>query len=225
MSDDAGASPANELCELLRLEQDAARAYAAALEHLGTDAYRAAVERFIDEHTRHIDELTRLVRGYGGRSAEPIGAPPGPFERAVRAVDARGGDAAILATLKRGERAGRDRYRRAVRPHHGPEIAAVLRRAANDEAAHYSWTLEALDDLAAAEAAARAERLLDGLATRLGYVSRAVRFRANAAAGGATRELRGEIGYHPMRAALVALVVGLAAAVVVGARTADSGGV
>ncbi|HET7456128.1 MAG TPA: ferritin-like domain-containing protein [Gemmatimonadaceae bacterium] len=208
-----------ELNDLLAFDLDAAGAYEAALERLESPAFRLVIERFAEDHARHADELTRLVRGYDGRPAAAAAGSDGPFTAAVRSLRSGAGDREVILALKAGERAGRDRYRRAAQRGCSPEVAAVLRRASNDEAAHYVWALETLDDLAIA--ASSLERAVGAASARLVEGVRAVDRRTAALAGGTTRRIRREVGAHPLRSAIFAVSLGLVAAAVVGARPAN----
>lgn len=208
-----------ELADLLAFDLDAAGAYEAALERLESTAFRLVIERFAEDHARHADELTRLVRGYDGPPAGAAEGRDGPFTIALRSLRPGAGDREIILALKAGERAGRDRYRRAAQRGCSPEVAAVLRRASNDEAAHYVWALEALDDLAIAAGAL--ERAVGAASARLVDGVRAVDRRTSALANGTTRRLRGEVGAHPLRSAIFALSLGIVAAAVIGTRPAN----
>ena len=165
----AAAELVAELNELLRLDLDAIAAYGAAGARLRSAAYCEAVQLFTEDHERHADELTRLLRGYGGRPADEAGAVPGPFQRAVREAAKRGGDRGLLLVFKVHERRGRDRYRQASQNVYPPEVAAVLRRGTNDETAHYAWALETLDDLrfGGSAVAGRVERALESANARV----------------------------------------------------------
>lgn len=211
-----------ELNELLAFDLDACAAYTTALDRLERPAFRRVMERFADDHTRHADELTRLVRGYGGRPAEVATHGAGPFTAAVSALGQGADEVDVIQLLKAGERAGRDRYRLAAQRGGSPEVSAVLRRASNDEAAHYAWSLETLDDLATQAAPGALERTLGAASARLLHGVRAVDRRTAAMTGGSVRRLRRQLGVHPLRSAIVALSVGIVAAAVVGARQPEA---
>lgn len=216
-------SIATELNDLLRLEHDAARAYALAGARLADPRNRAAVERFAEDHERHADELTRLVRGHGMRPLDARATPPGRFELAVRAaVFERGDDRQVLRAVKASERVSRDQYRRIAQRMNGPEVAAVLRRAASDEAAHYAWALEALDDLESARVPRRVERVLGAASTAFATASHRIEARTDLLLDVARRHLTGEIGAHPLRTTLMAVGLGVVAAAVSGTRAADA---
>jgi hypothetical protein len=142
----AAAALVAELNDLLQLDYDAVAAYAIALSSLDDPGYQDAVRRFKVDHERHIDELTDLVRAYGGI---PLALPhvSGVFKTAVQAVSAAGNDAAIITAFKANEVQSRDKYRRAASKQHPPDVQGALIKAARDEQHHFSWAMRTLADL------------------------------------------------------------------------------
>jgi hypothetical protein len=135
-----------ELNDLLQLDHDAVAAYTLALKQLEDTGYQDAVRGFKADHERHIDELTELVRSYGG---VPLPMPhlSGVFKLAVQGVGAAGSDAAVIRAFKANEVQARDKYRRAASRQHPPDIQAVLIRAARDEQRHFDWAMRTLSEL------------------------------------------------------------------------------
>lgn len=138
-----------ELNDLLQLDHDAVQAYTLAIKELDNHDYQSTVRRFRGDHERHIRELTHLIRDYGGTPVDLPHIPTGVFKLAVQAVGGVGGDRAVLLAFKANERQVRDKYQLATERRHPDDVRDVLRRAADDEARHYAWALETLDDLGA----------------------------------------------------------------------------
>ena len=136
----------SELNDLLQLDYDAVAAYAIALKELNEPAYQDAVRRFKDDHERHIDELTALVRKYGGVPL-PVSHTAGAFKLAVQGAAAGADDAGVIHTFKAHEVQSRDRYRRAVSRQHPVDVQDVLIRAARDEQRHFDWAMRTLGEL------------------------------------------------------------------------------
>ncbi len=138
-----------ELNDLLQLDHDAVAAYDLALRALQSQVYRDAIVGFKADHERHIDELTRLIRDHGGVAVQLPHLPTSIFKLVVQAAGAMGrGDSSVLLAFKTNERQSRDKYRRAAeRITSDPQVAVVLGRAAADEARHYAWALQELDEL------------------------------------------------------------------------------
>ena len=203
-----------QLNDLLQLDYDAVRAYSAAIERLAAEGFRNTARRFCEDHDRHADELTRLIRSQGGTPIELHDLATGPFRLAVRSVGAFAGDRGLLLVFKAHARRVRDEYRAASRRAYPPEAAAVVRRAAADEANHYAWALEALDDLDVSRdgVAGRIERAIGAGNARVAGLVAGVERQAVAAADKARTGVNRQVGSHPMRVALVAVGVGVVVA-------------
>ncbi len=135
-----------ELNDLLQLDHDAAQAYTLAINSLETEAYKETLHQFRGDHERHIDELTQLIRSRGGVTVQ-MPHLTGAFKLAVQAAGAAGNDRSVVLAFKANERQVRDKYRRAARAPHPADVTSVLARAADDEARHYAWALETLEEL------------------------------------------------------------------------------
>ncbi len=136
------------LNDLLQLEHDALPAYALAAAGLRDAGLREALEAFRQDHLRHVGELTGLVRGRGGLPLALPHLPTGLLKLAVQASGLPGGDRGVLLAFRANEWQSREKYARAAAGggrDDDPEVADVLRRAAGDEARHYSWAVEALE--------------------------------------------------------------------------------
>jgi rubrerythrin len=151
-----------ELNDLLQLDHDAVQAYTLAISSLENPAYKETLHQFRGDHQRHVDELTQLIRARGGIAME-LPHLTGAFKLAVQAAGAAGGDRAVLLAFKANERQVRDKYRRSARASHPADVTSVLARAADDEARHYAWVLETLEDLGYDEnsVSGRAERAFE----------------------------------------------------------------
>jgi rubrerythrin len=210
-----GDSIVERLDTLLAFDRRAASAYREAAERLGSETLRRSARHFCDDHERHLDELTRLRRAYGG--GHPVAAPPAASEldgEPAREIAGLTSDRAILRTLKTLARSGRDSYRGAVKASLPAEVAAVLRRASNDETTHYAWALEMLDDLDSDRSRLRRSVgvALDESGARLGGFVEVVERRSTSAVARVREGVCAELGAHPVRAAIVALGVGMCAA-------------
>ena len=212
-----------ELNDLLRLNYDALHAYGVAIRSLRSDSYRETVTVFRADHERHIEELSQLVREYGGSPAELPHIPTGAFKLAVQAIGAAGGDRAILFAFKANERQSRDRYRSAAHRAERPEVAAVLSRHAVDEVRHYSWAMATLDDLGAGAdtISGTFERVVEIGNARMADVVESVERQALLAGDAAVHGLRGRLERYPMQTALLALGAGFLVGKLVGRERSD----
>ncbi|MET0342576.1 MAG: ferritin-like domain-containing protein [Polyangiales bacterium] len=133
------------LKNLIELDFDAMEAYDAALARLGSDAYRGPLAEFRDDHERHTEELSRVLRD-GGRTP-----PKGPDLKRLLTngkVVLAGlvSDRAILYALKSIERDSNVAYERATKNDHvPPQVRELLRAALADERRHRLWLEEQLE--------------------------------------------------------------------------------
>ncbi|HEY0777687.1 MAG TPA: DUF2383 domain-containing protein, partial [Gemmatirosa sp.] len=129
-----------DLNDLLQLDRDALTVYDLAMRELERDSFRDSVRTFRRDHERHVDELTALIRKYGGL---PLTMPhPSSVDKlALQAVgDLGGGDAHVLVAFRNNERQSRDKYLRAAQRTVWPaDVMAVIQTAASDEERHYAW--------------------------------------------------------------------------------------
>jgi hypothetical protein len=135
------------LNDLLQLEHDALPAYGLAIAGLRTGRYRDALSSFRDDHRRHVLELTRLIRQRGG---VPIGVPHVPtgiLKLMVQMAGLPGGERAVLLAFRANEWQSQMKYGRKAALETPPEVGEVLRRAAADEARHYIWAVDTLEEL------------------------------------------------------------------------------
>ena len=150
-----------DLNDLLQLDHDAVEAYTIAINLVRSDAHRDRLVAFRADHKRHIEELAALIRDRRGVAVELPHLPTGPFKLAVQAAGAFGGDAAVLLAFKANERQVRDKYARYLDRSYPTDVAAILRRAADDEEQHYRWVSDTLLQMG------HGDRSLTGMAERV----------------------------------------------------------
>lgn len=153
---EAGAGDAHIIAmlnDLLQLEHDALPAYRTAILGLRDPERRAALERFREDHLRHVDELVALIEARGGTPWRLPHLPTGLFKLALQMAGLPGGDRAILLAFKANEWQSQEKYARRALEADGqaPEILNFLRRAAADEERHYEWVCRALDGMGLGE--------------------------------------------------------------------------
>src|SRR3712207_626319 len=205
-----------ELNDLLKLDHDAVQAYTLAIRLLENEDYKRQLEEFRGDHQRHIDELSQLIRSRDATPLELPHLPSGAFKLAVQAIGGAGGDRAVLLAFKANERQVRDKYRRAARTVHPADVTSVLARGAEDEARHYAWALETLEDLGVSpdSMTARAEQAFEVAHARAADVMEGAERQAMLAVQGAGRTLRDDVIRNPISSALLAVSVGFVAATI-----------
>jgi hypothetical protein len=132
------------LNDLLQLEHDALPNYAVAIAGLRDSQLREELRAFRDDHRRHARELAGLIRARGGVPLHLPHLPTGLLKLGVQVAGLPGGDRAVLLAFRANEWQSQAKYRRLADGDLPPDVADVLRRAADDEARHYAWAADAL---------------------------------------------------------------------------------
>ena len=140
------AATIDRLNDLIALEFDAIAAYEAAVERLDTAHYKQRMREFMDDHHRHLQELTQAVEMLGGDPRER-----GDFKKILTkgkvVLAGLAGDDKILGAMKSNEDETNDKYEHAVRecsPTVAPQISDMLSRALADERRHRDWIVATL---------------------------------------------------------------------------------
>lgn len=132
------------LRSLIVLDFDAIGAYQAAIERLDGGMYKRTLRKFLNDHERHIEELTPIVHELGGR------APTGGDAKLLLIlgkvlVGQLAGDRGVLAALDGTEDETNEQYAAAcVRLGVPAHTLAVLQRGLADERRHRAWMERAL---------------------------------------------------------------------------------
>jgi rubrerythrin len=136
-----------DLADLLQLEFDALASYAVAIMGLRRPDLKETLEAFRRDHEQHARDLSALVRDLGGIPPSLPHMPTGLLKLGVQMAGLSGGDRFVLLGFVSNEWQSREKYARyATRPY-PPEIAALVERHAADEARHYAWACDALEQL------------------------------------------------------------------------------
>lgn len=205
-----------QLEDLIQLDHDAVQAYGLALSALRSETLRATIEQFRADHERHITELTQLIHSRGATPIALMHLPSGAFKLALQGVGSvaarlGSGDVAVLLAFKANERQVRDKYRRIAREPHPSDVTSVLARAADDEARHYAWVLEMLDDLGEGgeSMAGRVERVVEVAHARMADTMENAEREAMLVANRARRGVGAQLRDNPLGAVLGAVGAGV----------------
>ena len=136
-----------DLTDLLQLEFDALPAYSVAIAGLRRPDLRQAMEAFRADHERHVRDLSAQIRKHDGVPLTLPHLPTGLLKLAVQMAGLPGGDRAVLLAFVSNECQSQEKYARYAAQPYPPELSALLRRHAEDEARHYAWATGALDGL------------------------------------------------------------------------------
>ncbi len=139
------------LNDLIVLDLDAIEAYEAAIARVSM-VDREHLTRFMEDHQRHVRDLSALVRGFG---VEPRS------EADYKSILTKGkvviaglfDDESVLRAMKSNEDDTNQAYERATQQRGLPEhILAVLRTNLSDERRHRDWIEKRIDAMKAAQA-------------------------------------------------------------------------
>lgn len=136
----------DKLADLIQLDRDAVEAYEAAINRLDRAEYRARLADFKNDHERHIQELSTLVRNSGQQ-------PPteGDFKRFLTqgkvVLGEIAGDTGILRAMLSNEKETNEKYEDALKDATltaNAELHQLLTRNLGDERRHKAWIEEQL---------------------------------------------------------------------------------
>src|SRR5205823_3538394 len=132
------------------------------------------------DHERHIAELTRVIRRYGGTAVQGGGPrlTSGLFTLAMQALGSRGGDRETVLAFKTNEGQVCEKYTRAA-THAGDwpdDVREILTTAADDEARHYEWAESQLEavGVSADSGVGRVSRVVEQAQARLADSAEAI---------------------------------------------------
>ena len=136
-----------DLTDLLQLEYDALPAYSVAIAGLRRPDLRSELETYRGDHERHVRDLSAQIRRLGGVPLALPHLPTGLLKLAVQMSGLAGGDRAVLLAFVSNEWQSQEKYARYAACPYPPELSALFRRHAADEARHYAWACGALEEL------------------------------------------------------------------------------
>jgi uncharacterized protein (TIGR02284 family) len=133
------------LYRVIELDFDAVKAYQAAIERLDDEDYKETLGEFMEDHQRHIDELSAYLRKEGKQP--PVGADMKSILTQGKVVIAGlASDQAILRAMLSNEEDTNTAYERiSSHPDKPQELNDVLNKALQDEHRHREWVKQELE--------------------------------------------------------------------------------
>lgn len=124
---------------LVELDYDAVEAYEAAINRMTKEAYKSQLQKFKEDHQRHIRELNVVLKAH---NKEEINAPSAKQWLTKGRVVLGGliGDTSILQAMHSNEEDTNDAYEK-MNTHEGKwkDAEDVLKRGLEDEKRHKKW--------------------------------------------------------------------------------------
>lgn len=132
--------------DLIQLDFDAIEAYKAAIKRVNNIGDRTRLAGFLQDHQRHIQDLTPLVIELGGKPAEE-GDMKQILTKGKVVIGGLLGDRMVLEAMKTNEADTNTAYERAVLRTDVPaHMRTVLARNLADERRHRDWIVQRLDE-------------------------------------------------------------------------------
>jgi rubrerythrin len=128
------------LTALAQMDLEAAAAYSIGLEALSSPELRAAIERFRDDHLRHVEALGRVLEGLGAAAVRPDESTvaESALTALAHAAGQLGPKAALLAMIGN-EQLTNSTYRGLLELPWDEEVRELLQRNFVDERNHLMW--------------------------------------------------------------------------------------
>jgi uncharacterized protein (TIGR02284 family) len=131
---------AKKLNSLIQLDADAVAAYNQAIERIDETAVREQMERYRDDHKRHMTALTEAVQSLGEKPVKPSKDFMGFFIEGFTRIRSIGGSQGALKAMESNERLTNKRYGEA-KGWEGidPRIQKIIQANYEDEKRHLTY--------------------------------------------------------------------------------------
>jgi uncharacterized protein (TIGR02284 family) len=131
------------LNELIALDFDAVGAYEAAIDRIDVEFLRSRLREFQGDHRRHIQELSRVVVGLGGKPRDKPDVK-GFLIKGFTAITSVMGNEAALKAMQGNEKLTNRTYEHAMRESWTEEVRVIVERNFRDEQRHLAFIEESL---------------------------------------------------------------------------------
>jgi uncharacterized protein (TIGR02284 family) len=133
----------DRLNELIALDYDAVGAYEAAIDRIDVEFLGSRLREFQGDHRRHIQELSRVVTGLGGKPREKPDVK-GFLLKGFTAITSMMGNEAALKAMQGNEKLTNRIYEQAMRESWPEEVRVIIERNFRDEQRHLAFIEESL---------------------------------------------------------------------------------
>lgn len=134
-----------KLNDLIALDHDAVGAYQAAIDRVDVESIRARLLVFQGDHRRHIQDLSRAVRGLGGTPREKPDVK-GFILKGFTAITSMMGNEAALRAMQGNENLTNRSYAEALKLQWTPDIRTLIEANYRDEQRHLAYIEDALQN-------------------------------------------------------------------------------
>jgi len=135
----------DRLSSLMKLDQDAVRAYTRAMENLKHRDLRDSLRRFCADHERHVEGYGSMIRGYGAEAPEPAADARGVFLEGMTAVQSKMGEWSALKACETGEKYVNYKYNQAASEDFPADVKSMIEGNYADEKRHLGYIQKRLE--------------------------------------------------------------------------------
>ena len=134
----------DELRSLIKTDIDAAHAYRQAIPEIDAPEIQAELGRFLDDHERHVMELTDALRGLGAEAPEYTRSFTGFIISGFTAIRAAMGIEGALKAMRTNEKLTNKAYADAAKMDFPPSVLSIVQRNCDDEKRHLAYVEQAI---------------------------------------------------------------------------------
>ena len=134
----------SELRSLVQLDIDAAHAYRQAIPEIDSDEIQNQLGKFLDDHERHVVELSDAIRGLGAEAPEYSRSFKGFLISGFTAIRSAMGIESALKAMRTNERLTGKAYAESAKLDFPPNIKERVMRNFEDEKRHLAYMEETL---------------------------------------------------------------------------------
>ncbi|TAK73545.1 MAG: ferritin-like domain-containing protein [Gammaproteobacteria bacterium] len=129
------------LTDLAQLDIDAVCAYEQALEKIEEKTIYQSIDSFRNDHLRHIDDLSEMIKNYGGTPPERSKDFKGFIIEGFTALRSITGTRGALRAMEFNEKTTNKNYKKALTENADfpPEVIALLQKNYGDEQRHLNY--------------------------------------------------------------------------------------
>ncbi|HUU97002.1 MAG TPA: DUF2383 domain-containing protein [Phycisphaerae bacterium] len=129
----------DELRSLVKTDIDAAHAYRQAIPEIDAPEIQAELGKFLDDHERHVMELTDALRGLGTEAPEYTRSFKGFIISGFTAIRAAIGIESALKAMRSNEKLTNRTYADAVKLDFPSSVKTIVQRNYDDEKRHLAY--------------------------------------------------------------------------------------
>lgn len=131
-----------KLKNLIKLDIDAKNAYNQAIDHVDDPAISSAFQKFRDDHNRHVEEISKVVREYGGEPPKMSPDFKGYLIEGFTSLRSVSGTSGALKAMKTNEKMTNKKYSDAQNWDVPADVKEILQRNFQDEKNHLTFIEE-----------------------------------------------------------------------------------